>query len=143
MPGADDTVLQIARGTARLLADLGYATLAEFPLRSGRRTDLLGLGRKGEVVIVEVKSSPADFRSDRKWPEYLEWCDAFYFAVAEDFPHELLPADHGLIIADGFGAALRRESAELGIAPARRKALTLRFARLAGQRLQQQLDAPF
>lgn len=142
MPGPDNTAALITRGAARLLADLGFATLGEFPLRSGRRTDLLGIGRRGEIVIVEVKSSTADFRSDRKWPEYLEWCDAFYFAVAEDFPHELLPAEHGLIIADGFGAVLRRDSAALGIAAARRKALTLRFARLAGQRLQQVLDTP-
>jgi len=132
-PSIDDA-RALMRGASRLLADLGVAVIPEFVLPCGRRADLAGLGRKGEVVIVEVKSGVADFRADGKWPEYFAWCDRFYFAVSERFPREMLPPQTGLIIADGFGGAVVRPSPVQTLAPARRKSLTLRFARNAAER---------
>src|SRR5262249_57326356 len=90
----------ICRGVMRLMDGLGFAALAEFPLKARRRADVIALNAQGEIVIVEVKSGRADFQSDRKWPEYLEFCDRFFFAVAPDFPRDILPADCGLIVAD-------------------------------------------
>jgi hypothetical protein len=130
----------LARGVARALAQRGYATLTEVSLANGRRADVMGLGRGGELVIVEVKSSLQDFRSDAKWREYREFCDRFYFAVAEDFPRAAIPEDCGLIVADGFGAAVVRESPVAPMAAARRKAVTLRFALLGSERLRRLLD---
>jgi hypothetical protein len=132
--------LSICRGVCRNLAELGYASLTEFPLANGRRADVIALGRGGELVIVEVKSSVADFRADRKWPEYWEFCDRLYFAVADGFPKELIPEECGLIVADGFGAATLREPATRPLAAARRKAVTLRFALAAASRLRRMLD---
>jgi len=125
---------EVTLGAARVLVDLGYAPLAEVSLPNGRRADLMALGRKGEVVIVEVKSSIEDFRVDRKWTEYAPYCDQFYFAVAPSFPRDVLPEDTGLIIADRFGGVVALDAAEAPMAPARRKALTLAFARLAALR---------
>ncbi len=119
----------------RLLQAMGHSTLIEFPLKSGRRADILALGAAGEIWIVEVKSCVADFRSDRKWPEYREWCDRLFFAVAPDFPQALLPEDVGVMIADEYDAILLRNSEPTLIKSARRKALTLRFAHLAARRL--------
>ena len=133
-PAIDDA-RALARGAARLLFDLGWAPITEFTLPCGRRADLAALGRTGEMTIVEIKSGPADFRSDSKWPDYFDWCDRFYFAVSERFPRHLLPDGTGLIIADGFGGAVLRESPVQTLAPARRKALTVRFARTAAERL--------
>ncbi|WP_374573775.1 DNA repair putative endonuclease MmcB [Phenylobacterium sp.] len=124
----------VTRGAARLLADLGHAPLAEVTLPNGRRADLMALDRKGRIFIVEVKSSIEDFRADAKWHEYLPFCDAFAFAVAPEFPREVLPEAPGLIIADGFGGAVLREAPATPLAGARRKALTLSFARLAALR---------
>jgi hypothetical protein len=126
----------IMRGAARLLGDLGFAVIAEFDLPSGRRADLFGLGRDGELIIVEVKSCAADFRADSKWPEYRDWCDRLFFAVDERFPRELPPRDAGLMIADGFGGAVTRPAPVHRLAPARRKALTLGAARAAAFRLE-------
>jgi hypothetical protein len=128
------TTLQVTRGAARLLADLGYAPLAEVCLPNGRRADLMALGPKGEIFIVEVKSGLEDFRTDQKWHEYQPYCDAFAFAVAPEFPREVLPNEPGLIVADAFGGAVLREAASAPLAGARRKALTLAFARLAALR---------
>jgi hypothetical protein len=114
---------------------MGHGVLAEFPLKSGRRADILSLSAKGEFWIVEVKSGAADFRSDRKWQDYLAWCDRFFFAAGPHFPVEILPEAAGLLIADGYEAVLVREPAETPLATARRKALTLRFAHLAARRL--------
>lgn len=125
----------ITRGAGRLLSDLGYDWLSEVRLATGRRVDLMGVNRRGAFVIVEVKSSLADFRADGKWRDYLDWCDSFYFAVAADFPDDVLPAEQGLIVADGFGAAIVREAAPAQLHASRRKALTLRFARKAARRL--------
>jgi hypothetical protein len=131
---------ELARGVCRALAHRGLATLLEVSLANGRRADVLGLGRNGEIVIVEVKSSIADFRADHKWPDYRDFCDRLYFAVAEGFPRELIPEDCGLIIADGFGAAVLREAPAIPLAPARRRAVLLRFAQLGAGRLRRLLD---
>ncbi|MEE9381464.1 MAG: MmcB family DNA repair protein [Hyphomonadaceae bacterium] len=125
----------IAHGVLRLLADLGYSGVTEMTLANSRRADVAALGPKGEIVIAEVKSSVTDFRSDMKWPDYQPYCDRFYFAVSHSFPHDLIPQDVGLIIADGFGGAVIREPETTPLTPARRKAMTLRFARLAAARL--------
>ncbi|MGO9173204.1 MAG: MmcB family DNA repair protein [Rhodomicrobium sp.] len=119
----------------RLLESMGHAALIEFPLRSGRRADILSLGEKGEIWIVEVKSGVPDFRADRKWQDYLEWCDRFFFAVGPDFPAEIVPHAAGLFISDDYDAVLVREPDPVLLRSARRKALTLRFAHLAARRL--------
>lgn len=125
----------LARGVMRLFGDLGQACIAEFPLGNGRRVDVIALDRGGRLSIVEIKTSTADYRSDRKWREYLPYCDAFYFAVPEAFDLSLLPEGVGVIAADGWDAAMLTPSPEFKLAPARRKAVTLRFARAAGKRL--------
>ena len=132
--------LLLARGVGRALAERGFASLTEISLANGRRADVMGLGRAGEVVIVEVKSSLQDFRSDSKWPEYRDYCDRFYFAVAEDFPRAEIPEDCGLIVADGFGGVVLRETPLIALGAARRKAVTLRFALVSADRLRRLLD---
>jgi hypothetical protein len=129
-----ETTQVVTRGAARLLVSLGHAPLGEVCLPNGRRADLMALGPRGELSIIEVKSGPQDYLTDRKWGEYLPYCDAFYFAVAPEFPRELLPDEPGLIVADGFGGAVLRDAPNLLLAPARRKALTLAFGRLAAMR---------
>ena len=129
-----ETTAQVTRGAARLLGALGYAPLVEVTLPNGRRADLMALGPKGQIFIVEVKSSVEDFRTDQKWWEYRPYCDAFAFAVAPEFPRDILPEAPGLIVADGFGGAVLREAEPAPLAGARRKALTLAFARLAALR---------
>ena len=124
----------VTRGAARLLVDLGYAPLAEVTLPNGRRADLMAVSRKGELAIIEVKSGIEDYRVDRKWGEYLPYCDRFAFAVAPEFPQHVLPQEPGLIVCDGFGGAVLREAPVTPLAPARRKALTIGFARLAAMR---------
>ena len=133
-PDIDDA-RALMRGAARLLWHMGYSAIPEFILPDGRRADIAALGRKGEITIVEIKSGIADFRADTKWTNYAGYCDRLYFAVSQRFPHDVIPEDSGLIIADGFGGAIVRESPALTLAPARRKALTLRFARAAADRL--------
>jgi len=133
--GRSTLALELARGVSRTLAHHGYATLTEFTLRTGRRVDVIGLDGKGKVVIVEIKSSVEDFRSDGKWPEYLEFCDSFYFAVPESFPQDLIPGDLGLMVGDAYGAAVLRESEDYGMNGSRRRALLLQFALAAGRRL--------
>ena len=130
-----ETTLSVTRGAARLLADMGYAPLLEVCLPNGRRADVMALGKKGDIVICEVKSGIEDYRVDQKWPEYAPFCDAFFFAVAPEFPQGVLPDEPGLIIADGFGGAVVRDAPLSPLAPARRKALTVAFARLAAMRL--------
>jgi len=132
---ASDAAARITRGVRRALSGRGYRTLVEVTLGNGRRADVLGLSDGGELVIVEVKSSVADFRSDQKWPEYLEFCDRFHFAVAPDFPQELIPESCGLMVADGFGAEIVREAPLVRLSPARRKAVILRMALVASARL--------
>ena len=129
-----ETTLSVTRGAARLMRDLGYAPLLEVCLPNGRRADVMALGPKGDVVICEVKSGVDDYRVDRKWQEYGPFCDAFYFAVAPEFPQEILSDEPGLIVADGFGGAVVRPAPSAPLAPARRKALTLAMARLGALR---------
>jgi len=125
----------IALGVSRLLLRFDFVCVTEMTLVNSRRADVCALGPKGEVRIVEIKSSVADFKSDQKWHEYMPFCDRFYFAVGHDFPQDLIPQSAGLIIADKFGGAILREPELDKLAAARRKAMTLRFARLATRRL--------
>lgn len=134
------TAALLARGICRALEQLGYASLLEFPLANGRRADILALGKSGDLSIVEIKSSVADFRADRKWTEYRDFADRLYFAVPNGFPTILIPEECGLIVADGFGAAVLRHGVTTPLAAARRRAVTLRFAMAAATRLRRQLD---
>jgi len=129
-----ETTDAVTRGAGRLMAALGYAPLLEVTLPNGRRADIMALGPRGEIAIAEVKSGLEDFRTDRKWTEYLPYCDAFYFAVAPEFPRQILPETPGLIVADGFGGAVLREAPVAALAGSRRKAITIAFGRLAAMR---------
>lgn len=129
-----ETTQSVTRGTGRLMMDRGYAPLLEVCLPNGRRADVMAIGPKGDIVICEVKSGVDDYRVDRKWHEYGPFCDAFYFAVAPDFPQAILPKEPGLIVADGFGGAIVRDAPPSPLPPARRKALTIAFARLGAWR---------
>jgi hypothetical protein len=130
----------IRRGTLRLLHGLGFAAVAELSLGSGRRADLVALSSGAEIWIVEIKSSLADFRADRKWQEYRLHCDRLLFAVAPEFPSTVLPQDAGLVIADAHGGALMREAPLHAISAARRKAMLVRFGRAAAARLARMHD---
>ena len=125
----------IARGVARHLRQHDFCCLTEFVPVRGLRVDLMALGPKGEIWVVECKSSRADFMGDHKWQGYLEWCDRFYWAVDADFPLELLPPETGLIIADAYDAEVIRDGPEVKLNAARRKKLTLKFARNTADRL--------
>jgi hypothetical protein len=129
------TALRIARGTTRLLHSLGFSVVTELPLASGRRADLVALGTDGEVVIVEIKSSVADYRADQKWIDYRLHCDRLFFATTLDVPCEIFPPDTGLIIADAYGASIICEAPEHRLHAATRKSVLLAFARAAALRL--------
>lgn len=129
-PGA-----RIARGVCRWLSDGGAAPLTEFSPAPGLRVDVAALGSDGTVSVIECKSSLADFRADLKWRGYLPWCDAFWFAVGPDFPMEALPEEEGVLVADDWGAEPLRAPKPRPLAPARRRALTLRIGRAAALRL--------
>lgn len=131
---------RLARGVARFLATMGAASITEYAPRRGLRADVAALTREGEIWIVECKSGPADFMSDAKWPGYVEWCDRFFFAVDEAFPTDLLPPHEGLMIADDFSAEIVRDARFSRLAPARRKAQTLRLARVAMERARHAAD---
>lgn len=124
----------LARGVCRHLDTLDFVSVEELVPTSGLRVDVMGLGPKGEVWIIECKSSRADFQSDAKWQGYLEWCDRYFWAVDEAFPSELLPEDTGLIIADAYDAEIVRMAPEDKLAPARRKVMVQKFARHAARR---------
>lgn len=124
-----------ADGVVRLLNDAGYRVLAEVSLSNRRRADLMAVDRQGRFAIIEIKSSVADFRADRKWREYVAFCDLFFFAVGPDFPRTILPVEEGLIVADAYGGAIVRPAVERPLSAARRKALMLKFARTAAARL--------
>jgi hypothetical protein len=126
----------LARGVCRHLRGHDFVTIEEFTPERGKRLDILALGPKGEVWVIECKSSRADFASDAKWPGYLEWGDRYFWAVDERFPTDLLPAETGLIIADGYDAEILRMGLETRLAAPRRKAVIQRFARHAALRLQ-------
>lgn len=125
----------LARGVMRCLMDHGFACLAEVAPKPGLRVDVMALGRKGEIWVVECKSSRADFTSDRKWQGYLAWTDRFFWAVDPDFPTDILPEGTGLILADRFGGEILRMGPEARLAAPRRKLITQGFARSAALRL--------
>jgi hypothetical protein len=136
----DDRAQAIARGVSRMLGEAGQTCVHEFTLRNGRRADVMAMAPDGTFTIIEIKSSVTDFRTDGKWPEYLEYCDQFYFAVGEDFPQELIPESCGLIVADAYGAVVLRDSVEDRLNGSRRRMLLLRYAEVAGRRLMSLLD---
>lgn len=138
-PRQDETAA-ITRGVCRLCTAMGHTPLTEMTLGNGRRADVVALSPGGDLWIIEVKSSVADFRADRKWPDYLGYCDQFSFAVGPEFPVDLLPDEAGLIIADGFGGATVRQPVEARLPAARRRALLMRFANVAGTRLARYVD---
>lgn len=127
--------LAIARGTTRLLAALDFAVVPELCLPSGRRADLTALAANGTIWIIEIKSSIEDFRADRKWGDYRAHADRVLFAVAPDFPVDVLPEEAGLILADGHGADIVREGMAMALPAPTRKVMMLRFARTAANRL--------
>jgi len=131
---------RLARGVCRHLMALDMMPMTEFVPARGLRVDVIALGPKGEIWIIECKSSRADYMGDHKWQGYLDWCDRYFWAVHRDFPTDLLPLETGLIIADDFDAAIFREAPLTPLAGARRKALTARLARGAMGRLALAID---
>jgi hypothetical protein len=129
------TAADVARGTSRLLMQEGFSPILEFTLANGRRLDVAALGPDGTMLGVEIKVSVADLKGDMKWPEYLEYCDLFYFAIPPDFPDEFVPTTPGLIVADRYGGAIVRPSPRAQLHASRRKAVTLNFAKVAAERL--------
>lgn len=127
--------MMVRRGVQLLLHDMRHAVLPEPSLASGRRADLITLSEKGEIWIVEIKTSIEDFRVDRKWPEYRAHCDRLFFATHPEVPLDIFPEECGLFLSDGYGAHLLREAPEHRLSPATRKAVTLSFSRQAAQRL--------
>ena len=131
---------EILRGVQRVLKAHGLESLSEVVLANWRRADVMAISASGDIWIVEIKSSIADFRSDQKWPDYRDYCDRLFFAVSPDFPNEILPAETGLILADRYGGEIMRDAPEQRLTAARRKAVTLAFARVAAARLMQSLE---
>jgi len=127
---------RLQRGVARALRQFDFVCVEELVPTPGLRVDVMALGPKGEIWIIECKSSRADFQADRKWQGYLEWCDRFFWAVDSQFPTDLLPQGHGLILADAYDAEILRMAPETPLAPARRKVMVQKFARHAASRLQ-------
>ena len=138
-----DITLAVCRGACRLMRQSGRSVLRELPLPDGRRADIVAIAGSGELTIVEVKSSIEDWRVDRNWPDYLDWCDLLYFAVPVDFPQSLIAEDVGLIVADAYGGEILRHPPRRPVAAARRKALLIDCARLASERLARFEDPDF
>ena len=134
------TALAVARGTMRLLHQLGFSAVTELSLPSGRRADLVALNGAGDIWIVEIKSSIADFRADQKWMDYRLHCDRLFFATTVEVPCEIFPKDTGLIVADAFGAHLVCEAPEHRLHASTRRSMMLAFARCAALRLQALAD---
>ena len=130
----------LARGAARLLAAQGFDSIEEFVPKRGLRVDVIGLGPKGEVWVIECKSSRTDFRSDKKWQGYLDWCDRYFWAVDQDFPTDILPDQTGLIIADAYDGEILRMAPEDKLPAARRRAVVQKFAADAARRLHRMRD---
>ncbi|PLL11408.1 DNA repair protein MmcB-related protein [Tabrizicola sp. TH137] len=131
MPGQ-----RLARGVCRALRALDFVTVEEMIPAPGLRVDVMALGPKGELWVIECKSGRADFAADRKWQGYLDWCDRFFWAVDAEFPVDMLPDQTGLILADAYDAEILRMGPETALAPARRKVMVQKFARHAALRLQ-------
>ena len=134
------TAADVARGVSRLLIQEGFSPILEFTLANGRRLDVAAIGADGTVAGVEIKVAVPDLKGDLKWPEYLEFCELFYFAIPPDFPDEFVPPDTGLIVADRYGGAIVRPSPVAQLHASRRKAVTLRFAQVAAERLARTLE---
>jgi hypothetical protein len=132
---------EVARGVCRLLIQEGYSPILEFTLPNGRRLDVAALGPGGEMLGVEIKVALADLRSDAKWPEYLDYCDLFYFAIPPDFPPEHVPAQTGLIIADRYSGEIVKPAIAQNLHAGRRKAVTLSFAKVAAERLSAMMES--
>jgi hypothetical protein len=137
---SSSTAAEVARGVSRLLLQQGYAPVMEFTLPNGRRLDVAAIGPGGEMLGVEIKVALADLRGDNKWPEYLDYCDLFYFAIPPDFPPEHVPHQTGLIVADRFGGEIVKAAEAQSLHASRRKAVTVSFARCAAERLSRQLE---
>lgn len=138
---SSSTAADVARGVSRLLLEEGYSPILEFTLPNGRRLDVAAIGPGGEMLGVEIKVALADLKGDSKWPEYLDYCDLFYFAIPPDFPPEHVPPETGLIVADRYGGAIIRHAQAQSLHASRRKAVTVSFARVAAERLSRTLDA--
>jgi len=134
------TAQDVARGVSRLLLQEGFSAILEFTLANGRRLDVAALGNDGTILGVEIKVAVPDLKGDMKWPEYLEFCELFYFAIPPEFPDEFVPEGTGLIVADRYGGAIVRPSPVAAIHASRRKAVTLRFAKVAAERLNAALE---
>lgn len=126
----------LARGVSRHLLEYDFVSVEEFTPERGKRVDIMAIGPKGEIWVIECKSSRADFTSDGKWQGYLDWCDRYFWAVDQNFPTDLLPEGTGLIIADAYNAEIIRMAPEEKLAASRRAVLTRKFARHAALRLQ-------
>ena len=135
-----ETATMIARGVRRLLRSRGFSSVTELQLVDGRRADIVAVNSDGEVLIIEIKSSPADLRGDLKWRDYVACCDRLYFAISGATPVEIAPPEAGLIVADPYGAEILREADLKRMASASRRALLLRFARAAADRLHRLAD---
>jgi hypothetical protein len=135
-----ETALAVSRGTARLLRSLGFACISELPLPSGRRADLVALNERGDIWIIEIKSSLEDLRADHKWEDYRAHCDRLFFAFTQDLPCGIFPKETGLIVADAYGAHLLCEAPEHRLAAPTRKLMTVRFAVAAAQRMNRLMD---
>jgi hypothetical protein len=133
--GRSDITAALTRGACRLLLDMGFEVVTEFTLPNQRRADIIGLDRKGRLLIAEVKSCPADFKIDQKWQSYRDYCDFFYFVTEKTFPAWVLPPDEGRIVADAYGGAIETPAIETVISAVRRKTITLGLARNAAHRL--------
>jgi hypothetical protein len=138
---SSSTAADVARGVSRLLLEQGYSPLLEFTLPNARRLDVAAIGPGGQMLGVEIKVALADLRGDDKWPEYLDYCDLFYFAVPPDFPDEHVPIQPGLIVADRYGGAIIKQAQQQPLHASRRKAVTMSFGRCAAERLARHLEA--
>ncbi len=135
-----ETALAIARGASRFLRSLGFSCVSELTLPSGRRADLVAINARGDIWIVEIKSSVEDLRADQKWQDYRLHCDRLFFAFTQDMPCELFPPDTGLIVADAYGAHLQCDAPEHRLPAATRKSMLISFGLLAAQRMHQLAD---
>ena len=135
------TALRVQRGVMRLLrATYDFCCFAEVPLANGRRADVLGVGPRGEIWIVEIKSSLIDYRVDGKWPNYKDFCDRFFFAKPPELDPDIFPASEGLMVGDGHDAAILRMAGEEPLPGARRKTVMLKLARLGADRIHTLMD---
>ena len=143
--GESPIAAEVARGVTRLFCRQDLFAVCEMPLPNGRRADLMAIDSRGCFTIVEIKVAKADLLGDGKWLEYLDYCDRFFWAVPESLctileGEHFLPGEAGLLVADRYDAVILREAVDKPLAPARRKAETLRFARRAARRLSAQID---